>query len=425
VKILDGHQPESLQEAIAALELILSDELRTRDWIRSAEEAWEAVEAVPSERKFTAFDRTREAWRSKLDSWVLHVFSEFFDVVRSQAPHMQDSPVDCAEQKVREFLQRRFREMTVTADDEMAFHLETAKAGTMLDFWVEHACSGTVSTVPEDQQRVPRWLVAEDVPATESPSTVAGHIFQELRLWFLKEIENSIVKAHLKANIAIAKAVSAPPPNQLSSEEPRYLFKRLGDTWEVRFETGSARTKNLRGMLYIAELLRQPDTDISVEELSALDSLARVATVRLTSKREKAAAEEEFEKDGLFIELRQGDADQLLDDTAIQNYKNRLREIRDELEEADRHKSLMSPERKEQLLEEQELIGHQLAGSMWKGDARKVGNDKIRVAVTKAILLALEKIEKQCPEAGEYLRTHITTGFRCTYHPDSGVNWSF
>jgi hypothetical protein len=425
---------QTFQEALSALEALLTSRLHVTDWLRSAEAAREAIEDAPLDRKFETFDRERRTWASSLDSWISSGFSESFDLAKSFGNGVEDSPVDWAEQKVREYIQRHLHQMDVTDDyDQTAFQLETAQPAGMLDFWVKYACSGMENIgIPDDQQHVPRWLVNENAPPAQSEAELAAHVFQELRVWFLTEIENSIVRGRLAAIVKSAKAGGSYPAEKSVSREPEYMFKRRGDGWEIRFKGAHIFVRDSAGIQYIVYLLENPDKAVQVTELSALrgctkvgdhyeQALAGYGIHRGTSKASNDGVsnyEKALMNQGLSIQAGPGDDFDSLDAKAAAEYKKEVRELQQELDQtADVWK-------KEAIREQIEQIEEQLRGGTWRGKPKKQGNERIRIAVTKAISAACAAIEKESPELAGYLRSHIMRGRSCRYCSDS-VTWTF
>jgi hypothetical protein len=176
-------------------------------------------------------------------------------------------------------------------------------------------------------------------------------------------------------------------------------------------------------MLYIAELLRHPDKRIASEELSSLRRLGAAEVAQAASNREKAAADKDFHARGVSVQLGQASLADGLDEADVRQYKAEIRRRQAELDEAALGHRLLTPERKEMLLNEIEAIWDVLQQDTWRGKAKLTRNDKPRIAVTKSIKNALRVLEKQCPEAAEHLQSHITTGSSCIYRSDSNVTW--
>jgi hypothetical protein len=108
----------------------------------------------------------------------------------------------------------------------------------------------------------------------------------------------------------------------------------------------------------------------------------------------------------------------VLDRVATQEYRNRLARLRTELDElkaADDHERVAAAQA------EYDWLMSQLAGATGlSGRARRFpeGEERSRVAVSKAVRRALDRITAADPVIGEHLRHAVHTGVRCSYWPD-------
>jgi chromosome segregation ATPase len=118
-------------------------------------------------------------------------------------------------------------------------------------------------------------------------------------------------------------------------------------------------------------------------------------------------------------------AGERLDRRALTSYRNRLREIDEELDEA---QSWNDPARVERIEAEREALLRELAGATGLGGrVRNIGGtaERARVAVRKAIAAALDRIYTEDPATARLLRRTIHTGSVCRYEedPDTPVDW--
>ena len=111
------------------------------------------------------------------------------------------------------------------------------------------------------------------------------------------------------------------------------------------------------------------------------------------------------------------DAGEVLDAQARAAYRQRLRDLQEELAEA---QAFHDPGRVEKLQDEIEFLTHELAHAIGLGGrTRKAVSvaERARVNVTKRIKIALRKISEQHPPLGEHLSQTIRTGTFCMYTP--------
>jgi non-specific serine/threonine protein kinase len=117
----------------------------------------------------------------------------------------------------------------------------------------------------------------------------------------------------------------------------------------------------------------------------------------------------------------------LLDPQAKAEYRERLRELEAELQEAE---EFNDPGRAEQARTEIEFLAQQLEAAVGLGGRdREAASDseRARVAVTLRIKEALKKIERSHPALGQHLNESIKTGRFCSYTPGSATppSWRF
>jgi len=191
------------------------------------------------------------------------------------------------------------------------------------------------------------------------------------------------------------------------------LFIQPNDYWTIRYQGHVALIKSTRGLHYLAILLRDPGREFHVRELLAhlLDASVPSAGVAVP----------EQVTGGLFSGLP------VLDAQAKAEYKRRINELRDELEEAER---VDDAQRKTEIQNELEAICNHLAYAVGlRGRDRKTCSDaeRARSAVTKCIKKAIRKIGEAIPSLGYHFANSIKTGYFCSYNPhrDRAVAWKF
>ncbi|MGH2752849.1 MAG: transcriptional regulator, partial [Actinomycetota bacterium] len=112
------------------------------------------------------------------------------------------------------------------------------------------------------------------------------------------------------------------------------------------------------------------------------------------------------------------DAGPILDEQAKAAYKDRLADLRDDLEEA---QAWADEGRAARAREEIELIAAELASAVGLGGRdRKTAStaEKARLNVTRSIRSALERIAENSSALGDHLSATVRTGTFCAYLPD-------
>jgi tetratricopeptide (TPR) repeat protein len=173
-------------------------------------------------------------------------------------------------------------------------------------------------------------------------------------------------------------------------------FRREGEVWTLAFGGRASRYRDMRGLGYLARLLQQPGRELHAVELAGGQARAE-----------------------------HGDAGMVLDARARAEYERRLREASEDLAEAER---MNDRGRVEALVDEIELLRAEMArGYGIGGRARRAGSasERARVAVTRAIKYALDKIDPHDPALAEHLRRSVRTGTFCVYEPSSRdrISW--
>lgn len=198
------------------------------------------------------------------------------------------------------------------------------------------------------------------------------------------------------------RARPAPAPPAAAS------LAREGDVWSFAFEGRDVRVRDSKGLHYLATLLESPGVEVHALDLMARGGAgAPVASIA-------AAAEA-----GLDVQAAgAGDAGPVLDSQAKRQYRARLEELREEVEEAE---SFNDPERASRAREEMAFIAAELAGAVGLGGRdRRASSDaeRARVNVTRAIRTSLRHVAEHDPELGRELETTVHTGTFCVYEPD-------
>ena len=197
---------------------------------------------------------------------------------------------------------------------------------------------------------------------------------------------------------ATERSTAAAPPSQpVHTVEFRLLPG--GTVWSIGAPETAQLLPDMRGLHYLHTLVQRPGA-----ELSALDLTALVAGHRAV------------------IEAAPGPT---LDRQALAAYRQRLRDIDEELDEA---QSWHDTVRIEQIETEREALLREIAGATGLGGrARNNGGsaERARVAVRKAIATAIERIDSEDPTTARLLRASVRTGGLCRYepNPDAPVVW--
>jgi TolB-like protein/tetratricopeptide (TPR) repeat protein len=122
--------------------------------------------------------------------------------------------------------------------------------------------------------------------------------------------------------------------------------------------------------------------------------------------------------------MSEGHAGAALDARARAECQRRLRELREELADAEASHDLG---RQQAARAELDGLTEQLGAALGLfGRARKLGDpaEKARTAVTWRIRNAIKKIGEAHPELGRHLEVSIRTGAFCAYSPEKAIDWT-
>jgi len=186
------------------------------------------------------------------------------------------------------------------------------------------------------------------------------------------------------------------------------IFKREGEFWTLTYRGTTFRLKDSKGLAYIAFLLAHPGKRFHVREL-----IARVEGVAAPGSAVIAEVSPEV---STTHDL--GDAGDALDQHAQTDYRRRLRELAEELAEAER---LNDIGRAESVRSEQDFLSGELLAATGIGgrDRKAVAHvERARSMVRKNIRAGLDRIRSEDPALGRYFATSIKTGYYCAYLPD-------
>lgn len=193
------------------------------------------------------------------------------------------------------------------------------------------------------------------------------------------------------------------------------VFRWCGGTWQMKFDNKEIYLPDSFGLRYIHHLLKHPNREIHVNDLKQITANAEEAKQLLKSKGKNVGTAEGLKETNIKHDL--------LDQDAIVEYNNRIKQLKREKEDAE---ELGNDEKVAKIQEEIETIEGELKSSMGIGGTSRKFTDateKNRVAITNCIRDALCKLEKKHPSLQEHLKA-IETGEKCAYKPENNIDWN-
>jgi len=213
----------------------------------------------------------------------------------------------------------------------------------------------------------------------------------------LPKVERFLVTPERAPHETVRSLRSEPPAGATGN-----VFHREGEYWTLAYAGRTFHLRDTKGLHCIARLLTDPGTEVHVGDLVVLDGGT---------------------SDNTGDTPRPGNLGTVLDPRARAEYKQRLDDLRDELEEATAGGELARADRARNELE---LIAQELAAAYGLGRRpRRIGDpaERWRKAVTNQIRRSLQRIRAEDPALGLHLTKALRTGFFCSYTPERPIAW--
>jgi len=224
-----------------------------------------------------------------------------------------------------------------------------------------------------------------------------------------REMAEALLRSASNRRTSTAVAVAVPMTR---------IFRRDGHYWTLTYAGKVVRLKDAKGLRDIACLLGSPGRGLHVADLIAA-SAGELRDPRIDSY--SRMSREALSEMGLSTSV--GGGEPLVDAQARREYRVRLAELHQELEEAER---MGDQVRTDSARRELDAIAGQLSAAYGLGRRRREPNDpaeRARIAVAMRIRGALERIEKEHHQLGRHLSGAIQTGTFCTYSPEVPTTW--
>ena len=297
---------------------------------------------------------------------------------------------------VREVIDRRVGRLSVAAR-------ETLSAAALIGR--EFTRTALLESVELPVERVLQGL-RESVRSrvlSEIPGAQRAYRFSHALL--LESLAESSTGALPAARLAGARGAAVSPAGDDTSAT---LFRLEGDYWTIRHDGGVVRLRDCKGLHYVAELLRNPGQPLLAVEL----------LIAAPGRGPESSNEGILSEDGAGV---------LADPRALRDYRQRLAELQEDIDEASAHNDLgrLAAAR----AEFERLASHVRATTGLGGRARRMPSvaERARQAVTKGIWNAVGRIGHAHPWLARHLTSSIKTGCVCIYRPDPDrcIAWQF
>ncbi len=179
------------------------------------------------------------------------------------------------------------------------------------------------------------------------------------------------------------------PPQAAPPSTRRGVFRRSLGEWECGYADATFHVAPMVGLQHLARLLAAAGQEMHVLQLAGVGRTPGSPSPQA-----------------------------LLDPQAKSAYRERIADLREDLEEADANNDF---ERADRLRAELDAVVEELRGAVGLGGrSRTAASDaeRARVAVRKAITAALDRLAEHDTAFAQHVRIHTRTGVYCCYEPD-------
>jgi hypothetical protein len=170
-----------------------------------------------------------------------------------------------------------------------------------------------------------------------------------------------------------------------------------GGVWHITFNGKSVHVPDMKGLWHLRELVSRPRAPVPALSLIA------------------APAEEP---------VPVGDAGPMLDREALRQYRRRLAELDEELDDAEAEHDFARHAKRS--TEREALLKELARATGLGGKPRRAGSttEKARLNVTRTIRHAIACLRATNQELAAHLDESITTGVACSYEPRTNIVWT-
>ena len=186
---------------------------------------------------------------------------------------------------------------------------------------------------------------------------------------------------------------------QTSRVEPTEsaTLRHAGGVWQIAFDGKSVHVPDMKGLWHLRELLSRPR-----EPVLALSLIAAPT------------------EDPVLVT----DAGPMLDREALRQYRKRLAELDDEIDDAEARQDAARHAKRS--TERVALLKELARATGLGGKPRRAGSptEKARLNVTRTIRHAITYLATALPELAAHLDESLVTGVSCSYEPHTNIAWT-
>lgn len=207
---------------------------------------------------------------------------------------------------------------------------------------------------------------------------------------------------------------------------------RLGAKACVAYYNGTqGQFSEDKGLHYIITLLKQPNTEFSVQDLERIVNPHSPTDLSADAYVDKSVSDDDSTEniqvdvveDSSITTGHLGFSFSAIDDRTKRELQEKIKVLDENIADADER---CDDERKRKFEDERDDIAAYLSANLnHKGKPRQSNStgDKIRKAIWSAISRTITRIKDAHPTLGEHLEKSIDTGFSCCYRPTTPIKW--
>jgi hypothetical protein len=263
---------------------------------------------------------------------------------------------------------------------------------------------GAQPWVARTQGDLARLLLARDGPGDRDSASE----LLRAALDTAERLEMTTTAARIREHLFPEGASPAPVASPgLAEVATPAVFRREGEYWSIALEGKAFRLRDVKGLHYLGHLLEHPGREFHVLDLVTVEEGGAPA-----GSATRPTRADDLHAGGF------SDAGSLLDERAKANYRARLGELEDDLNEAT---AWADSVRAARIREEMDFLTGELAAAVGLGGRdRKAASpaERARVNITRAIRSALGRIREHSAPVADHLDATIHTGTFCSYSPD-------
>jgi hypothetical protein len=196
-------------------------------------------------------------------------------------------------------------------------------------------------------------------------------------------------------------------------------LSREGEYWTFSFETRTIRIKDSKGLGYIDTLLKYSNREFHALNLVTMNAIQ--GDSEISNDPSSAVVFSTAEQSKLTVSHDLGDSGAMLDSSARRAYRERLKELQEELAKA---KARGDVTKAIDLESEIDALQHELRRAVGlRGRDRYAGSasERARLNVTRAIKASISRIAEHDSALARHLAMSIKTGIFCSYVPNRMV----